>query len=119
MHEDLLDRCEQISKSLDAIKEYMSSITSPEDFLRPESGQLYLDAITLRLQVVGENVKQIENHYPQFFWHELAYDIGYIVRFRDFVSHHYEMLDHEVVYRLCTTKLPKFRTVLENYIQSQ
>ncbi len=118
MHEDILDRCEQILKSLDAIEEYMSSITSASDFLEWEKGQLYLDAITLRLQVVGENVKQIENHHPQFFWQELDHDIGYLVRFRDFVSHHYEMLDHEVVYRLCTIKLSRFRQVLTNYLQS-
>lgn len=119
MHEEILERCEQILKSLDAIQEYMSSITSSSDFLKPESGQLHLDAITLRLQVIGENVKKIENHQPQFFWQELAYDVGYIVRFRDFVSHHYEMLDHEIVYQLCITKLPKFTQVLINYLQSQ
>ena len=119
MYEEIFDRCEQILKSLDAIGDYMSSIASPSDFLKPEKGQLYLDAITLRLQVIGENVKQIENHYPHFFWQKLAYDIGYIVRFRDFVSHHYEMLDHEVVYRLCTTKLAKFGQLLNNYMQSQ
>lgn len=119
MREEILDRCEQVLKSLEAIQEYMSSISSSSDFLKPEGGQLHLDAITLRMQVIGENVKQIENHQPHFFWQELAYDVGYIVRFRDFVSHHYERLDHEVVYRLCAAKLPKFMQVLENYSRSQ
>lgn len=119
MHEAIREKCEQILSSLAAIEEYISSITSAEDFFVTKEGQLRLDAITMRFQVVGENVKQIERLQPHFFWTNLLYDIGYIARFRDFISHHYERLDHEIVYRICASKLPAFRQALNEFLQSR
>jgi uncharacterized protein with HEPN domain len=31
-----------------------------------------------------------------------------IIRFRDFISHHYDKADHEVLFDLCKNDLPDF-----------
>lgn len=36
-----------------------------------------------------------------------------IARFRDLVSHHYEHVDHEIVYDICETHIPKLREVIQ------
>ena len=118
MPDEIHERCGQILECLEAIQEYIIPITQAADFLKLQIGQLHLDAITLRLQVIGENAKQIENNHPHFFWKQLNYDVGYIVRFRDFVSHHYEKLDYEVIFELCVRKLPKFKKVIVTYLEA-
>ena len=36
-----------------------------------------------------------------------------IIRFRDFISHHYEMLDYEIIYQICNEYLPQLELVLK------
>ena len=117
MSDDKRDRCIQIQQSIDAIKDYMEPVLEPSDFLKHKNGQLHLDAITLRLQVIGENAKQIELDNPHFFWQELNYDIGSFIRFRDFISHHYERLDHEIIYDTCKHRLPKLEAAIKKYLE--
>ena len=35
-----------------------------------------------------------------------------IARFRDFVSHHYDQVDHEIVYDICKVHIPELKRVL-------
>ncbi|TRX42847.1 HepT-like ribonuclease domain-containing protein [Flavobacterium restrictum] len=74
---------------------------------------MLLDSIVTRLQAIGENVKNIsrkhnslQNNYPEIEW-------NMIIRLRDFISHHYEMLDYEIVYEVCDTYLPKLELVIK------
>lgn len=76
-----------------------------------------LDAIVTRLQAVGENLKNIfrkqtilEEKYPEIEWSK-------IIRFRDFISHHYEMLDYEIVFEIGKNYLPKLQTVIEEELK--
>jgi len=55
----------------------------------------------MRLQVVGESVKQIQKINPSFLEQFFDIDWDKIARFQDFVSHHYEHVDHEIVYDIC------------------
>jgi uncharacterized protein with HEPN domain len=110
------ERCELIAESLTAIQEYMKTINSASDFIHSGEGRLRLDAVTLRLQVIGENVKQIETRYPDFFEKDLLYDVKNIIRFRDFISHHYEKLDYQIIYETCTDQLPPFSRAVHAYL---
>jgi uncharacterized protein with HEPN domain len=89
-----------------------SEIHNPADFISTDHGKTLLDAIVTRLQAIGENLKNISRkhnllkiNYPEMEWTK-------IIRFRDFISHHYEMLDYEIVYEICEDYLPKLETVL-------
>jgi uncharacterized protein with HEPN domain len=110
------ERCELIAESLAAIREYLKAICSANDFIQSGEGRLRLDAIALRLQVIGENVKQLETLYPDFFEKDLPYDVDDIIRFRDFVSHHYEKLDYQIIYEICTKSLPHFSRAVHAYL---
>lgn len=101
---------------MDAIQRYVQTIHSSKDFIHSAHGQLHLDAITMRLQVIGESVKKIETAFPLFFENEVNHDVTDIIRFRDFISHHYEKLDYEIIYDICVHKLPEFKAKLENYL---
>jgi len=113
------ERCLYILQSLEAIQIYMQPIASASDFLNPKMGSLHLDAVTLHLQVIGENAKQIEAVYPSFFADELNYDAGPVIRLRDFISHHYEKRDFEIIYDICVRKLPAFQTAIESYLNKK
>jgi len=47
------------------------------------------------------------NRYDEIQWDKIA-------RFRDLVSHHYEHVDHEIVYDICQNHIPKLKDVIEN-----
>jgi uncharacterized protein with HEPN domain len=89
-----------------------SEIHIPADFIATDYGKILLDAIVTRLQAIGENLKNtsrknslLQTNYPEIEWNK-------IIRFRDFISHHYEMLDYEIVYEICADYLPKLESVV-------
>ena len=92
-------------------------IAQSEDFVSTSDGVTFLDAISMRLQVIGESVKRIQkkdlsllNRYAEIEWDKIA-------RFRDLVSHHYEHVDHEIVYDICQNHIPRLRGVIEKMIK--
>jgi len=94
-----------------------SDIKTPDDFNDSEQGNILLDAIVTRLQAIGENVKRIIKNddlfiskYPEIEWDK-------IIRFRDFISHHYEKLDYEVIFEICKTDLPKLKAVVSTELR--
>jgi len=72
-----------------------------------------LDAISMRLQVIGELVKQIHQIAPNYLAAYKEIDWNKIARFRDFVSHHYEQIDYEIVYDICKNHIPKLYQVVQ------
>lgn len=89
-----------------------SEIQTAKDFVENEYGNTLLDAIVTRLQAIGENVKRLikynttlEIKHPNIEWKK-------IIMFRDFISHHYEKLDYEVVFDICEIDLPQLKEVV-------
>jgi uncharacterized protein with HEPN domain len=102
---------ETILDHIHICKKRFSEIHTSTDFIASDYGKTLLDAIVTRLQAIGENLKNtsrkhnlLEENYPEIEWNK-------IIRFRDFISHHYEMLDYEIVYELCDDYLPKLEVV--------
>lgn len=95
---------------INAIIKYFNAIQ--QDSISFQNDELHYDAILMRLQALGENLKRIDKKHP-----EVIVDLGYteiddVIRFRDYVSHHYEQLETEVIFDICKNKIP----VLENCI---
>jgi uncharacterized protein with HEPN domain len=110
---ELIDNLDLVLESMRLVQDRFSRIRGPDDFvLTPEGGTL-LDAISMRLQVIGESVKQIQKTTPSFLHHYADIDWDKIARFRDIVSHHYECVDHEIVYDICKTHIPKLSEVMQ------
>lgn len=109
---------EVILGHIDVCEKRFSQVKKPLDFVNSELGATLLDAIVTRLQAIGENVKKLVKHqsiiieqHPEIEWEK-------VIRFRDFISHHYEMLDYEVVFDICETNLPKLKAVFLEKIKS-
>jgi uncharacterized protein with HEPN domain len=73
------------------VQKRFNEISKADDFILSYHGTTLLDAISMRLQVVGESVKRIQkidesilNLYNMVEWDKIA-------KFRDLVSHHLEV----------------------------
>lgn len=96
-----------VLEHLKVCEKRFSEIITPYEFVRTEYGNILLDAIVVRLQAVGENLKRLLKHntnlkekYPDIEWDK-------IIMFRDFISHHYEKLDYEVIFDICENDVPQ------------
>jgi len=103
---------EIILEHLNVCEKRFLEIKMPNDFVNTEYGSILLDAIVARLQAIAENLKRLLKHnttlkekYPAIEWDK-------IVLFRDFISHHYESLDYEVIFDICETDIPQLKEVI-------
>ena len=113
----IMDNLRLIIESIDLIKARFLKISHPDDLVSSESGVIILDAIAMRLQVIGELLKKInkKDHsflkgYPEIQWSN-------IMRLRDIVSHHYETVDHEIIFDICKNHLPKLQSTIQKMLK--
>ena len=120
MLDDIIrDNLQIILESIVLIENRFSKINSADDFVLSADGVLILDAIAMRLQVVGELLKKINKtdksileNYPEIEWDK-------IMRLRDIVSHHYEKVDHEIIFDICTHHIPRLRSTIHKIIDEE
>ncbi|MBL7178217.1 MAG: DUF86 domain-containing protein [Desulfobacteraceae bacterium] len=115
--DEILHVLELMLESTSLVQVRFTKIGESEDFVTTSDGVILLDAICMRLQVIGESVKRIQkkdlsllNRYAEIDWDKVS-------RFRDLVSHHYEHVDHEIVYDICQNHIPRLRGVIEKMIK--
>jgi len=104
---------EVILEHINVCEKRFSEIKTPEDFINSEYGNTILDAIVTRLQSIGENIKRLLKQYESLTEKYTQIEWEKIVRFRDFISHHYEKLDYEIVFDICENDIPKLKQVIE------
>lgn len=93
-------------ESINLIKRRFKDIKSSDEFLLDDAGLDRLDAISMRIQAIGEALKNIYKRDKEFLLD--VGDIEYwsnIIKARDFISHHYVELDSEVIYMICDEKI--------------
>ncbi len=113
MSDDVLrNRVASIIESLSLIERRMAKIIEANDFVSTEEGLMIMDSIAIRLQVIGETAKKIDLHFPNFR-PSIGIDPKPIIRFRDFISHHYDEADFEVLFEFCTLHLPTLKSKIE------
>lgn len=110
------DRLTAIKQHISIIEKRMKGINKPSDF-RTSTGGIIFDAILMRLQALGENIKKIETIQPGFIDEKLAIDVDNIVRFRDLISHHYEKMDTEVIYHIVTEYIPTLKLAVKSHLK--
>ena len=67
MHDFIKDKCELILDAIESIESYKESINSAADFSVSVLNKMKFDAITMRLQAIGENIKKINKIDNSFF----------------------------------------------------
>lgn len=95
-----------ILESLVLIQKRFQNIHSSDDFLQNDAGLEKLDAIAMRLQSIGEALKNLMKREKELllkvadetYWSE-------IIKTRDFISHHYVAIDAEIVFEICCSEL--------------
>lgn len=107
--DEIFDYLDLMLDSIELIESRMFDINSSGDFVQSMNGMTLLDAISMRLQVIGESVRKIQKLAPSIFEQYSEIDWDKIARFRDFVSHHYDQIDHEIVYDICKIHIPKLK----------
>lgn len=102
-----------ILESITLIKRRFQNIKSSDDFLENDEGLDKLDAISMRLQAIGEALKNIDKRDRDFllvvaskiYWSQ-------IIKTREILTHHYIDIDSETIYSICNEKIDE----LEAYI---
>ena len=113
--EVLLSKFEYIREHLTKLNEYTQGITNSDDYSTTQGGILF-DATMMRLQALGENLKQIEQKAPEVFASHSEVEWIKIIRFRDIISHHYEKLESEIIYEICTEFIPRLEKIVDKII---
>jgi uncharacterized protein with HEPN domain len=113
LKEEIADYIDFMLESIELIETRLLKIELPEEFVQSSEGITILDAISMRLQVIGETVRKIQKTEPSFLENYLEVEWDKIARFRDFVSHHYNQVDHEILFDICKVHIPKLKTILQ------
>lgn len=113
--EILLENLNLILESIDVVTKRFSEINTSDDLVSSEHGVLILDSVAMRLQIIGELVRKTHKwkptlleKYPEINWRN-------IMRFRDILSHHYEKVDHEIIFDICQNHLPGLKKIICKY----
>jgi uncharacterized protein with HEPN domain len=104
-----------ILESIKLVRERFEVIEKSDDFLDSHDGMMRLDAIAMRLQSIGEAVKNIDKRDRDLllkvanktYWSK-------IIKTREILTHHYIDIDAETIFNICTEKLDQ----LEIYVSS-
>lgn len=101
-HNDIIiDRLEQIRESIALINEWCSQYQSEDEFLCSPTGMAMLDASILRLQIIGESVRAIDDMthgellslYPAIPWRN-------IIGLRNIISHDYSNVNYTMIVKI-------------------
>jgi uncharacterized protein with HEPN domain len=112
---------EFILESLRLVNRRFSGITSSDDFLDTDEGLDKLDAISMRLQAIGEALKNLDKRQKELLL--MVADKEYwskIIRTREILTHHYIDIDAETIYMICDEKLEELEQKilkLQTYIK--
>ena len=101
-----------ILEAIDLIEKRFERMTDPEDFVKSTDGVTLLDSISMRLQVIGETVKKIDQKNPEMLKKESGIEWEKIMKLRDIISHHYNIIDYEIVYDICENHVQNLKLAI-------
>ncbi len=95
-----------ILASIEMIKDRFEDISNSDDFMYSKDGMMKLDSISMRLQSIGEALKNIDKRDRDFLL-EVATKTYWsnIIKTREIITHHYIDIDSETVFMICDEKL--------------
>ena len=107
-----------ILNAVSTIDKRMKKIKIPKDFIKDDNGVTILDSINARLQTIGENANKILKSDKEFFSSQLQMDPLPIIDFRNIISHEYELLDYQIIYKICTEDLSILKQKIETFLSN-
>ena len=102
----LIDRLEQIREAISLINEWCKGYATEDDFLCSPTGMAMLDASILRLQIIGESVRAIDDmtkgellpKYDAIPWRS-------IIGLRNIISHDYANVNYTIIVKIIKNNL--------------
>lgn len=110
MQDDVLKYLDDILFSLDRIDHHLKDISSFTDF--KNSWTVY-DAVERRLAIIGEAVWQIDKINKGIS----ITDKRKIIGFRHILTHDYDMVSPDIIWKIIQTNLPVLREEATNYLK--
>jgi uncharacterized protein with HEPN domain len=103
-----------VAVAIERIERRFAGIERAEDFLDSDDGIDRLDGITMMLIAIGEQLKQLDGvaqldlaqRFPEVDWRGAK-------GIRDFLSHHYFILDAEVIFDVCQNKIGGLKDAID------
>lgn len=107
LKEEIIDKLNQILESIDIIQERCKEYHSVDDFLQTPWRMTVLDACIMRIQVIGETIKAVDDktkqsllsRYPQIPWKK-------VIGLRNIISHEYANIDYDIIWTVIVKYLP-------------
>lgn len=119
MFDDIIrDNLRYILESISLIEDRFSRIETQDDLVSSSEGVIILDAIVMRLQVIGELIKKTSKIDKSIFMDYCDIEWDNIMRLRDIVSHHYEKVDHEIIFDICKNHIPGLKATIYEIIKT-
>jgi uncharacterized protein with HEPN domain len=118
---DAKELLEFIIESIQVVKKRMKPVRSMDDLLDTEEGQEKLDAVLMRMQAIGEAIKNLdkrhsdllERHKDASYWSE-------VIKMREFISHHYINIDAEIIFNTIQDgELDELETLVSQIIMQE
>ena len=102
----VIDRLEKIREAISLINEWCKGYATEDDFLCSPTGMAMLDASILRLQIIGESVRAIDDmtkgelllKYDAIPWRS-------IIGLRNIISHDYANVNYTIIVKIIKNNL--------------
>jgi uncharacterized protein with HEPN domain len=103
---ELIDFC---IDSIDTINYRFEPIKNVDDFTHSPAGMEKLDAIMMRLQAIGEAIKNIDKHFDILILVNKKEYWSNIIKLRELLSHHYVDIDALHIFQICNEDLEELK----------
>jgi uncharacterized protein with HEPN domain len=113
----VIDNLHSIIDSIELVEIRFAGITKSDDFVTNADGVLILDSICMRLQIIGELLKKIHKINPVILERCPQIEWPSIMKLRDIISHHYNHVDHEIIYDICQHNIPALKKAVRQMLE--
>ena len=118
MHDDYIqDNLHSVFDSIEIFQKRIEVINKADEFVSTPAGAMILDSIAMRLQVIGESLKNIDKVDPSYLLQFKTIEWEKIIKMRDLISHHYDTVNPEVVYDICLNHLPVLKSTITDMLK--
>lgn len=99
LREEIIDKLDQILESIEVIEERCKNFSDVDALLQTPWGMTVLDACIMRLQVISETIKAVDDKthqtlfvaYPEVPWRK-------VIGLRNIISHEYSNIDYDIIW---------------------
>lgn len=101
-----------IIEHLGDISSFLTGIQDLDSFKR---NKLVQSAVEREFEIIGEAVKNLKIHYPDFVLSNAEEIIG----LRNIIAHGYDIVDHDILWKIIQVDLPLLKSEVNNFLEKE